>query len=833
MDSVKIKVFLGYLTLVILASLIIWVSYSELRQYSGEEVDFNPANNKFIYINTILTNLYQAEGLERSYAQSGQKTQLRDYLKLMDTIRMQIDKLALMVDSPIQQMHTDSIKKLLQVKQQNLKELSAIKKKNSPTVRYQQALKKLSKARDSIDNSIKVYKNITTNHDSVYVKQKKKNFFERLANVFTPQNTADSNLHVLTTQSVQVDSLLAPFGSVDTIAGFISAVITEIKDDSVAIEARVKLKEQEVLANDRTITLQLRQMLSNIENEELINSFKKVQAQQSRIEKKTALIIFVGGFALVTIIFFLVNILKDITRSQQYRKSLEGAKAYSESLLKSKEQFMLSLTHDLKSPLSSIIGFTGIMQDDVAVSPRHQQYLQNIRKASDHILNLINGLLDLARLETGKLTIDRIPFNLKLLIDDIVEGFRPQAMAKKIELQLQSNIPPLAIYISDPLRITQIVSNLVSNAIKFTEEGKVTVTVSATGSTEKSAQIQIDVVDTGIGISDENATRIFEEFARVATAEKQYEGTGLGLTITQKLIFLLQGTIHLESNPGKGSRFTIVLPLEKGAQLAGNSQEISTEQKQAVKAEIAGKKVWLIDDDETVLEMTSAILTSAGMEVYPFTDPLKAIHSFEKGCASLLITDIQMPGINGNEVLKQIRIKNGGQITAIAISGKKREDDEITGFASFIQKPFQPQTLIDAISGQLTKIAVIDHQVNLENTHSNGYTLKQVAAFAEGDPEFLRQILVSFISTGKQNVTLFRQYLDDENYNAVSELSHKMLPMFRQLEAYDVAELLFQMEEKDFARKNSIQYHIQGRLALERIETLLFTLQNEESIRAD
>ena len=833
MDSVKVKVSLGYLTLVILTSLIIWVSYSEIRQYSGEEVDFNPANNKFIYINTILTNLYQAEGLERSYAQSGQKIQFRDYLKLMDTITMQIDTLALMVDSPIQQMHTDSIKKLLQVKQQNLKELSAIKKKNSPTVRYQQALKKLTKARDSIDNNIKVYKNITTNRDSVYVKQKKKNFFERLANVFTAQNKADSNLHVLTTQSVQVDSLLNPVGSVDTIAGFISAVITEIKDDSVAIEARVKLKEQEVLANDRTITMQLRQMLTNIENEELINSFQKVQSQQSRIEKKTALIIFVGGFALLTIIFFLVNILKDITRSQHYRKNLEEAKAFSELLLKSKEQFMLSLTHDLKSPLSSIIGFTAIMQDDVAVLPQHLQYLQNIQKSSGHILNLINSLLDLARLETGKLTIDHIPFNLNPLIADIVEGFRPQAMEKNIELLLQSNIQQSAVYISDPLRITQIVSNLISNAIKFTEEGKVTITVSVFGASENIEQIQIEVVDTGIGISEGNAKRIFEEFARVASAEKQYEGTGLGLTITQKLILLLQGTIRLESKPGDGSRFTIVLPLEKGEQLAGSSLEISAEPKQASKIEIAGRRVWLIDDDETVLEMTSAILTSAGMEVHPFSDPEKAIDSFEKGCASLLITDIQMPGMNGDEVLKQIQEKNGGQITAIAISGRNLQENEFSGFAAFIQKPFQPHTLIETITGHMTKLEASDYQGSSVVSRQNGYNLKQLAAFAEGDPELLRQILVSFISTGKQNVTLFRQFLLDENYNSLSELSHKMLPMFRQLEAYEIAELLSRMEQRDFVRKNRIHYYLEGTLVLERIESLLITLHKVEIIHAD
>jgi signal transduction histidine kinase/FixJ family two-component response regulator len=830
MESVKIKVSLGYFMLVILASLMIWVTYSEILQYSGEKVDFNPANNKFIYINNILTNLYQAEGLERSYVQTQQKIHYHDYLKIMDTISLQIDTLALMVNTPIQQMHTDSIKKLLKVKQQNLKELSAIKKKSSSSASYQRALKKLNLGKDSVNQYMKVSRNVTTNLDSIYIKQKKKNFFERVANVFTKQKSADSTLHVLTTRSVQTDSLANTGNPADTIAGLITAVITQIKEDSIAMESRVKQKEQEVLANDRTITLQLRQMLSSIENEELINSFNKVKAQQSRIEKKTGLIILVGSFALVTILFFLVNILKDITRSQHYRQSLEEAKAYSESLLKSKEQFMLSLTHDLKSPLSSIIGFTGFMQGDANVSPQHKNYLQNISKASNHILKLVNDLLDLARLETGKLTIDQIPFNLKPLIDDIVEGFRPQARAKNIEMQLQYNISPSAIYISDPMRITQILSNLISNAIKFSEEGKVSIAISGIGSTEKSDRVQMDVVDTGIGISAENAQLIFEEFTRITTTTKQYEGTGLGLTITQKLVHLLHGTINLESKPGEGSRFSIILPLEKGNQLTADSPKIIKKVSRGAKPEIAGNKVWLIDDDQTLLEMTTAILNSAGMEVHPFSDPGKAINLFTKGCANVLITDIQMPGMNGVEVLKHISEKNGGLIKSIAISGSSNGRIEFAGFSAFIQKPFNPQTLIDVISGQLEETAVSINYVVKENSGKTGYNLKQLDAFAEGDPEVLRQILESFISTGKQNAVLFRQYIFEENYNGLSELSHKMLPLFRQLEAYDIAELLSQLEQKDFARLYSIKYFSQGKSVLERIDRLLDTIQNEENI---
>ena len=440
MEPVKVKVFLGYLTLFVLGGAIVWVIYSEILRNSTDPSDINPANNKFLYINNILTNLYQAEGLERSYAITGQQIHYRDYLKLMDKISLQIDTLAAKLNNPIQQMHTDSIKKLLKVKQENVKELASIKKKNTSSARYQQAIKKLEIVNDSISDPVKVYKNIVTNRDSVYTRAKKKKFFERLINVFASQEKPDSTLHVKTTESVQIDSLVAPTNTVDTITSYVTAIVTEMRNETMAAELRLNKKEQEILANDLTLTVQLRQMLTNIENEELISSYQRVRTQQSSLEKTTWQIILVGAFALIALIFFLVNILNDITKSQHYRQSLEKAKAYSESLLKSKEQFMLSLTHDLKSPLNSIIGFTELINQDVPVTSQHHKYLQNISKASEHIRKLVNDLLDLARLETGKLTIESLPFNLKVLTEDIIEGFKPQAQAKNIDLRLDFNI---------------------------------------------------------------------------------------------------------------------------------------------------------------------------------------------------------------------------------------------------------------------------------------------------------------------------------------------------------------------------------------------------------
>jgi signal transduction histidine kinase/CheY-like chemotaxis protein len=843
MENVKTKVFLGYVTLIVLASLTVWIIYSEILTDPFQNADITPANKKFMYINTILTNLYQSEGLGRNYAQTGQMKHYREYKKLMDTISSQIETLAQMTHNPVQQMHTDSIKKLLKKKQENLKELSAIKKANSPAARYQQAIEKLLIARDSIikltrdsiNQQMKINKTVTTNYDSVYVKQKKKKFFERLANVFSTKRETDSALYVSVNQTVELDSLINAASPADSIADYFTNIVEKIRDENMDIEKRLKQRESQVLENDLIITMQLRQMLSNIENAELASSFQQIKAQQKNIKQATWLIIILGALSLFTIIFFLVNILKDLTKSKHYRQSLERANAYSESLLRSKEQFMLSITHDLKSPLSSIIGFTGLIEETVS-NPRQEQYLQRIRQASDHILTLINDLLDLARLDSGKLTIENIPFNLRSLVTDTVENFRPQAIEKNIDLKCEYNSPSSG-YKSDPVRITQILVNLISNAVKFTEEGFVTVRVSANQFSNKTDHVLIEVIDTGIGIPQEKIQYIFEEFGRVTSPVKQYEGTGLGLTITRKIVQLLHGSVQVKSTPGKGSHFTVKLPLEKEAVVVPeNAPGLRKSFSYDLHEKLSDKKVWLVDDDQALLEMTTRVLESSGLKIFPFNHPSKAISEFKKGCADFLVTDIQMPEMNGFELMRQIREKNGGYLMSIAMSGQQIDEGKWGGFTAFVQKPFSPQTLIAALlGGQKDKngsLHPIVSEATLSSVSPRQYSLQQIAAFALDEPDSLRQILVSFLKSGAENVLLFKKYLYEENENAISELSHKMLPLFRQLEAQPIVELLSILEQKNRTGVSQEQWYSLASAVLEKIEKLMVTIQREEGLSA-
>ncbi len=834
--SVKTNILLGYFTLIVIASVTIWVIFNETLAISESQVDMNPVNDKILITNSILTDLYEAEGLERSYLQTENTEHFLEYKQLMDSISYQVDSLGKIANNPAQKMHTDSIQELLLQKRKNLNELVAIKNAGSSEKLYDRAMLRLTANKDSINQLLSIYKTVTTSKDSIFVKQKKDRLVDRLIHVFSPQNEPDSTLQVVVNQSVQVDSILNTFNPSDSVARFLSSIIEDIQEESVVYEKQLINKEQEILANDQTITLQIRQMLSKLENEDLVNSLLEVESQQGRINNMTNIVITLGIVALAIILGFLVLILKDISKSQHYRQHLEKEKAYSESLLKSKEQFMLSITHDLKSPLGSIIGFSQLAEKENATE-RQKYYLKNIGKSASYILKLTNDLLDFARLETGNLKTENIRFNLKALMDEIVEGFYPMASSKNLRLELHTADLPDHNYSGDPVRIKQVLGNLISNAIKFTHKGRVIVSVSVSETKGQTDRVQFDVIDTGIGISKENSQLIFEEFSRVySEGSSQYEGAGLGLTITKRIVELLDGTISHNSQYTKGSHFTVFLPLVRlNTRLPDEHlQKTATTPVDTTQFTFNNERVLLVDDDPFLLEMAANVLQSANLQVTPFTESEKAVKAISKQPFDLLITDIQMPGKDGFELLSAFR-KNTPKLTrAIAMSGEAAGQHKFksAGFSDFIQKPFQPEELLAKVAFVIDGKKVASTQTNSlpDNGETNNYSTKGIEAFASGDPETTRKILISFIESTAENTRLFRQYLQKGDVELLSKLAHKMLPMFRQLEAKAVVAPLAKLEQNNFNKQEKDEWEKTARSALLEIEKLMEKIGEEYQI---
>ncbi len=813
-DSVKLKILLGYFSLAGIAAFTVWLIYSEVNVYTDSDSRMTRLNSKILYFTSVLTNLYQAEALERSYSQTGSTVHYRNYEKLMNEIFLQFDTLSRLTDNPAERVHNDSIVNLLEKKRANLKELSLLKKSSSDDM-YARAMDRFNINKDSINALLNIKTIITDKSESTFVEQKKKNFFERLRYAFNPGN--DSIFSINKQQIIQTDTIINEFNTADSVIQFLTSIMLDIKKENENSELQLARKQKEVLANDRTITVQLRQMLSLFEKDIFINSLRELNTLQERIRMTTGYLIALGVLALVIIILFIILILKDITRSQRYRYELEIAKAYSDTLLKSKEQIMLSITHDIKSPLASVMGYARLM-NEADNRDKRQLYLDYINKSGDHILKLVTDLVDLTRLETGKLKFEYKGFNLYELVNDSFSSFYPEASARNLDFTLKFDIPPENEYYNDPVRIKQVIGNIISNAIKYTHSGSVMVHVTSEKINPKSEKVIFKVHDTGIGISEEHSRIIFNEFTRVSD---EYDGAGLGLSISRRIVALLDGDITLESEPGKGSLFTIALPLLIHAKELSAPVHASENTPK--------KRVLLIDDDLVFLNMTAELLAKSGFIVDHCTSAMDAVSG--KYQPDIIITDLQMPMMNGMDVISYLQRKSGKMVPVILLTGTDSPDTGDALFSAILKKSVTPDELISVIENVIKKVDahLITPDPAAAKTGIYRYSLDQIRQFALDDHESVQRILTSFAESSYENLIVFDKYIRERDRKLMADLAHKMIAMYRQLDARKIVDMLRKIEREYESMSEDEWLQLTGE-ALNRIGEFINVFCEEQGI---
>jgi hypothetical protein len=807
-ETVKIKILSGYVLVIGVFAITVWLIYSEFFVYVENQTKINSLNNKIIYFNTLLANLYQVETLERTYAQTGNPKHYESYERLMNIVVNQFDSLSKLSEDLQEKQRADSMVILLKEKKQNLKEIVVNRNPENSGDIVEHMLSEFNFNQDSINGVQKVRKVITDKSESTYVEQKKLKFFERLAYAFSPGTRSDSVLQISKHQVIETDTIIKDINPADSVVQLLTAVMMDIRKESEMNQQQQASKEHLFLARDRMISLQLREMLTLLEKDIIVGSLSELGLMQNKIRKTTGYLIVMGLLSLLIVIVFLVIILRDITKSQRYRHELEKAKAFSDSLLKSKEQFMLSITHDIKTPIASITGYARLLSES---SDKKQKgsFLEAINQSCEHIMKLINDLFDFTRLETGKLAIEKLPFSLHHLISQINDAFYPIAASKKLQFQVLNQIALDTDYISDPSRIRQILSNLVSNAIKYTETGSISLTASVEKTDKENDLVKFAVSDTGIGISEEDIQVIFKEFTQVQLKDRErYEGAGLGLSIAQRLVNLLQGSIRVSSKPGEGSCFIVQLPLDRSELKKDvfNEDPLPSDK----------KRILVLDDDEIFLSLIAETLTRSELQVFKCNSPVAAIHTLAKQPIDLIITDIQIPSMSGTDFISYIQRKTGRLIPVIAMTGQnslKHEDYPGLHISAFLKKPFLPEELLGCIEyvfNPVSSMILFDFDKKIvgvkHQTDKIPYNLDQIRRFAIDDPESLQRILRLFAESSYENLHLFQQYIGNMDRNSLAELSHKMLAMFRQLEVEEVVKSLILIETNAEEELNDEQW---------------------------
>ena len=447
---------------------------------------------------------------------------------------------------------------------------------------------------------------------------------------------------------------------------------------------------------------------------EIIGAFcieMDMQSAYGMVEKTNHISIICGlvaGAVLLLICLYTYYVYqKSKAEEQKQKQLLMTAAEEANAANKAKSAFLLSISHDIRTPMNAIIGFTNIALHQNTVSDIHDS-LEKVQKSSNHLLSLLNDVLDFTRIESGKVTISPEPVDITQLTDNVQAIMNGLLYTRDLKFELHREIPKNLYVLADVVRIREVLVNLLGNAVKFTKDGgKITLDISSyPGADEKHIITRYVVRDNGIGMSEEFQKKLFDPFSQEddANARTQYKGTGLGMAITKKYVDMMGGSIAVESKKGVGSTFTVEIPLELPEQV------IQSEQKQHLHRDLTGIHVLMAEDNDLNAELATIMLEDAGMTVTRASDGKEVVNLFKnhpRGTYDLILMDIMMPNMDGHQAAKAIRalgIERSDAVTIpiIALSANAFIDDIQesldSGMNDHISKPINMEELIDTIT---------------------------------------------------------------------------------------------------------------------------------------
>lgn len=591
----------------------------------------------------------------------------------------------------------------------------------------------------------------------------------------------------------------------------INEEVEQVKREEKSIERALKEQELNLLKADKNITREIRKILSQLEEKELMflnAEISNAEEAMKTTNKNIAIFIIATGILLAFMALVFVNYIQN---SKEVKEYLKQAKERAEDLAATKERFLANMSHEIRTPMNAIIGFTQQLASEPLTKKQHE-YLSIVSKSSEHLLYLINDILDLTKVKSGKLKLEKINFNVHDTIENTIELSQLNAKKKGIKLinKMDDSLPTFVA--GDPHRLAQILLNLINNAIKFTEKGSVTIASTALLRSKKEATVRIQIKDTGIGMTTAQLDKVFEEFEQAETStERNFGGTGLGLTITKMLVEIHKGKINVESEKNKGTKITIEIPYELPDNETINELE---PQPELEKTELNGLNILVVDDEPFNRQLLRSILDKHQVKYTEASDGLEAIKEVEQHKYDIILMDARMPNLNGVEASKRIRklkdkTKNNIPIIALtaAISKADKEKYKKAGMNSILQKPFKEMELINAISSVSinTEAVVVDKtasKIEVSEPRKLALDFEDLKSLSENDSEFYKEMLHIFIKGTKESISIMEKEIGASNYAAIAEAAHKASSPCKHISANKLYKLLKEIENLCRSKKD-------------------------------
>ena len=775
-NSLKYKVVIGFVLVLSALGFASYISYHSFEDLTKAVNIISSPDPTVEQIDHMLVTITQTENALQEYTISKSKKKLHDYSQHVNRIKHNAGLLK--EKSMSAEKNVDSILNLIDAKLVNLEQFIEISKQRDEFDFYNKALKELEAGRRQISLSDSAHFLEDTQRKKTLVS------LQGLKDLFSSKDKGKEET------GLPADS--------------VKKILRQVRNQQAARQRKLNQQELAYLENNSQVMGSIHALLSQLKQKQQADYRIRSEQAKASYEDARVRIGFILLIALFSTILIVYLILTDITRSDFYKRRLLVAKSNAEKLARVKEDFLANMSHEIRTPLTAILGFAEQLRF-TKLDYRQEEYLQALDASSQHLLALVNDVLDFSKIEAGGLTLECVPFYLLEAIEEVQYALQPQAEKKGLTLQLDADEEQPGYVIGDAFRLKQILYNLISNAIKFTHEGGVIISVRMAPHAKDEVKATIEIQDSGIGIAPDKLNSVFQVFSQSdASTTRKYGGTGLGLSICKKLVEMQGGTMGIKSTVDEGSCFRVVLPYL----LAEEPDETDTGE------EILGDDITInyhgqalvIDDQPLNSKLLELSLKSKGIETISATSGRAGLALLQERSFNIVFCDLHMPEMDGKQVIQAMMHDASvmaQKIPIIAFTAnvlpQEKKEYEALGVKDFLFKPFSHRDLDRLLASYLLIASVADDSVDSHKTapelnHSQNYTLAGVKQFTGDDNGLLIEYLENFIGSYSTSVERLQQALHEGDVAEISFYAHKMVSHAELLQQTELTATLKKLE---------------------------------------